>query len=305
MNLDKKNKLIRDLYDEYYSVVGCTLSRRSAEHYKQEFTNFLKWAMISDILETDQVTDEVAERYIRYSYSIKRSAPFEIATLKRIWSVCLPGQYNPWTQKLYNLLRINTETPMNHRPFTHKECVKIFSDIHGEWRYALMFAYWYGMRIGSVCNLKWKDFKGWKRTKMFVHLPPKTARVKPVYLELPIVPEIEWILTHINKLDNEYVFPTMKLRYEASITSMCHFFKATTIRCRIKDTMIGIASMHSFRTTFVTRMDEAGAPSYITDSITGHAARDMHGLYSRPSARAKRKWIMKAIKPIGIEKLKD
>ena len=288
------------MWQEYHRIIEGTLAVKSLSLYRQEFKNFCAWANMNDILFVEQVTPEVTEKYIRYSYSIRRAAPFEIQTLKRIWGMVFPHKDNPWNIKLYNLIRINTPKPMSHRPFTYREVNRLFETFKPMYRYAMLFAYWYGMRIGSICTLNWRDFKNWKRTGKFLHVPIKTIRFKPNYLELPVVPQIESVLSRLEKT-TDYLFPQLRERYFKYSSIISHDIKTTITKCKIRDTQLGIASAHSFRTTFITMMDEAGAPVYITDSITGHAPQDMHGLYSKPSVRAKRKWILKALKPVRIQ----
>ena len=287
------------MWQEYYRIIEGTLAVKSLSLYKQEFKNFCTWANMKDILYVEQVTPEVTEQYIRYSYSIRRAAPFEIQTLRRMWGMIFPNRDNPWNIKLYNLVRINTPKPMSHRPFTYREVNRFFEVLSPRYTYAMMFAYWYGMRIGSICTLRWNDFKNWKRSKKFLHVPVKTMRFKPQYLELPVVPQIEMVLSCLDKT-TDYLFPSLREVYFRYSSTISHDIKQFIRKARIKDTPLGIASAHSFRTTFITSMDEAGAPVYITDSITGHAPQDMHGLYSKPSVHAKKKWILKALKPIRV-----
>lgn len=61
------------------------------------------------------------------------------------------------------------------------------------------------------------------------------------------------------------------------------------------DTQAGKASFHSLRATFISMMDEAGAPQAVTDSITGHAPQTMHARYSHPDTEAARNWMEKAL----------
>jgi integrase len=64
----------------------------------------------------------------------------------------------------------------------------------------------------------------------------------------------------------------------------------------------GHASFHSLRATFISLMDDAGAPVKVTDLITGHAsAGTMHDRYSQPDVEIARKWILKAIPPLDRE----
>ena len=72
-------------------------------------------------------------------------------------------------------------------------------------------------------------------------------------------------------------------------------FRRLKEKCRIRDDGRGIVSLHSYRASFITRMDEVNAPVSITDNITGHAPQNMHNLYSKPKVSVKRRWIEKAM----------
>ena len=65
------------MWQEYYKLIEGTLAQKSIALYKQEFKNFCTWANMHDIIFVDQVTPGVTEQYIRFSYSIRRAAPFE------------------------------------------------------------------------------------------------------------------------------------------------------------------------------------------------------------------------------------
>ena len=289
------------VWNKYLSLIDGLLAKKTLSMYYQEFKNFCSWATMQDILFVQQVTVAVTEQYIRYSYSIRRAAPFEIQTLRRMWDMVFQNRDNPWRIKLFNLVRINTAKPMSHRPLTYRELIRLFESFSPMYRDAMMFGYWYGMRIGSICTLSWTDFKYWRRSGRFVHLPLKTARYKPNYLELPIVPQIEEVLSRLDR-SSDFLFPKLNELYLKGSNIISRTIRNFIDKSNIKDSMLGIASAHSFRTTFVTRMDEVGAPVYITDSITGHAPQDMHGLYSKPSVNAKRRWILKALKPIRVDR---
>lgn len=168
-------------------------------------------------------------------------------------------------------------------------------------RDAVVFAATYGMRMGSVASLKWSDFKQFSHKPFFYHVPPKTARAKPTPLELPYMEQTTEILErrrpeNINAAyrHGEPLFKEFSSVYDKGSQVMSCIFGRLVDKLKIKDTGIGVASFHSFRTTFVTFMDEAIAPKMITDSITGHSSKEMHYIYSKPSARVKRKWIHEA-----------
>jgi hypothetical protein len=61
----------------------------------------------------------------------------------------------------------------------------------------------------------------------------------------------------------------------------------------------GRASFHSLRATFISMMDEAGIPPYITDAITGHAGGGMHARYTQPAPAALLRAVTRALPPVS------
>lgn len=311
------------------------LSESSKRNYGQQFKNLVKWLHQEDrcVDTVGGVTSELAEKYIRYVYARKKSAKFEIRTYRRIWAELFPESYaNPWVHKLH-LATFHPKKNMSHRPFKRRELRQILTFLDSiieykereakglakpregrasfysaysvsfvrDLRDAIVFAITYGMRMGSCASLKWSDFKRFTHSPMFYHLPPKTARSKPIPLELPYLPQITEILErrrpeNINAAykREERLFEELSEMYGKGACVVSGTFGRLIDKLRIKDSSIGVASFHSFRTTFVSLMDEVGAPNTITDSITGHSSKEMHSLYSKPSAVVKRRWIAKA-----------
>ena len=313
-----------DAYIERYPI----LSNNTRLHYRQEFRNLLKWisAYHPECTTVGSITPSIGEEFVRYDYNTKKSARFEIATLRRIWREVVPSVKNPWEHHLH-LITYQTEKCQSHRPLTPQELNRIVSSIQDrinavssqdhkpiknelsvdflkEFKDALVFAHYYGMRIGSIASLKWSDFKNFAHRSSFLHLPPKTAHRNPKPLDLPYMEDVTSVLmrrkpTDIIKAykDGERLFPLFSSRYNQCPSSISMIFRRFVKKAKVRDTALGIASFHSLRTTFVSRMDDVSAPVYLTDSITGHKTKGMHALYSKPSPRAKRKWIVKAIRP--------
>lgn len=334
--LMKANKVVEEesqmpiasLFDVYLSR-NPILSKNTQIHYRQEFKNLIKWLSVNhpDCTTVGSITPEIGEEFIRFDYATKKSARFEIATIRRVWTEICPSVRNPWTHNLH-LLTHQTKKCQSHRPFTQREIGRIIEviqnrideissqdhkpiknelsiDFLNEFKDAIVFAHYYGMRVCSLASLKWSDFKNFAHRSSFLHVPPKTAHINPKPLDLPYLSDVVDVLARRKPADimksyreGEHVFPLFNARYEKSPSSLSMLFRRFVKRAKIKDSELGIASFHSFRTTFVSRMDDISAPVYLTDSITGHKTKGMHAVYSKPSPRAKRKWILKAIRPL-------
>ena len=300
----------------------------------------------AEIASMEDVTREVAEEYARFIFKRKATARKDIETLRRIWETMLPDQErNPWRIGLH-LRPAQPERPCNYRPLTADEarrfvraalrCAERAGEEGGcgmhnarctmgedggtrrDARYtggrekfedladAAVFAWHYGMRIGSLAALDWRDLATWRRG-WFCHVPPKTRYTKPWPLEIPVVAETRMVLERRaagapakrKAAVPAPLFPALAAEYGRSAANLSVCIKGVFRAAGIADTMKGRAQMHSFRASFITQMDEIGAPSGITDAITGHAPRSMHDMYSHPRPAALRRWLDRAIPDIG------
>lgn len=306
-------------------------SRKSLETYRQKFAVFLKWLegkMPARPLFMEDVTRELAEDYARHIFKRKTSARKDIDNLRRIWEVLLPDQErNPWRIGLH-LRPPPPKAPCNYRPLSVDEARCFIStaldcaaradtgapccdgrfttgrDKFLDLADAAVFAWHYGMRIGSLASIDWHDLASWRRG-WFLHVPPKTRFTKPWPLEIPIVAEVRGVLER-RALERGRascaaaapLFPALAAEYRRSPPNLAVSVKAIFRAAGIRDTIRGRAQMHSFRASFITQMDEAGAPTGITDAITGHAPRKVHDLYSHARPAALRRWLDRAIAPL-------
>lgn len=297
-----------------YEVAPNTL-----QYYQQILRNFIKWA--TELSFADEVTRDLAEEYTRYICKQKHSANTELATLRRIWRTLWPDRTNPWETGL----RLQTkprERALHYRRLSLDEARRLFKivcmEAEAESRYedgrktvpasfledladGMVFAWHYGMRISSLAALQWHDFRFAASKGYFLHVPPKTKRIKPWPLEIPILPPIRAILQRRRKIPHtpeSFLLPLFHDRYVHHPSAITTVVKRLREQVGVLDNHHGRATMHAFRATFVTRMDEAGAPSAVTDAITGHAPQTMHDHYSHVNLATKRRWLLKAIPPL-------
>ena len=309
--------------------------------YRQKYEVFLKWVAERNAREVagdsdgprrrlttmENVTREVAEEYARFVFKRKTTARKDIDNLRRIWSVLLPDQRrNPWNIGLH-LRPPLPRTPCNYRPLTLDEARRFVQrarecalkcdagDSSRDGRFttgagkfldladAAVFAWHYGMRMGSLVSLDWKDLATWQ-CGFFLHVPPKTRYSKPWPLEIPVVGEVRRVLERRRPAAGQGagpLFPDLAAAHRRCAPNLTTSIKCVFTSAGIRNTYKGRCQMHSFRASFITQMDEAGAPTGITDAITGHAPRTVHDMYSHARADALRRWLDKAIPDLGID----
>ncbi|MCL1920500.1 MAG: tyrosine-type recombinase/integrase [Kiritimatiellaeota bacterium] len=289
---------------------------KSLKCYRHQLDAFLRW---STAAYADEVTRPMAEEYIKHIFSRKSTAPQDISTLKRIWHTVWPDCSNPWNTGL-RLKPKARDGVFRYRRLTVSEAGAFLMRItrcHKEentldrrrtinrllledLRDAVAFAWQYGMRIGSLAALRWEDFN--PARDFFLHIPPKTRGVKPWPLEIPIMPATHKILLRrfrgARGRPAGFLFPHLHHAYNRNANGLSALVKRLMVGAGVLDDHRGRATMHSFRACFITQMDEAGVPSGITDSLTGHAPQNMHDMYSHASVQSKRDWLNKAIPPL-------
>ena len=72
--------------------------------------------------------------------------------------------------------------------FTHQHLLKLLKAAAGDWKRAILFAYFTGARLGDVANMRWSTIDFSKRIVTFV--PTKTKRSKKV-ITIPMHPDLE------------------------------------------------------------------------------------------------------------------
>ena len=286
---------------------------KSMVSYKQLWDRFLKFAKRRGCKYTDDITRKIAEDYTKDVFAKKVTAKKDIQHLARMWNTVFPDiPVNPWNTGLHLQAR-KLDKACNYRCVMAGEVRKIKKELtkrsnDGVYRKAyqdlskaIYFSWWYGMRIGSVANLKWDDFVS---DDYFCHCPPKTDSRKPTPLELPIVPEIKQLLGTLEGAWDKkgWLFPALHDMYVNAPQHLANSIKNVFISAGVKDdARRGRASWHSMRASFITQMDEHKVVSGITDSITGHAPKTMHDRYSHASIEAKRTSIIDSIEPLNKE----
>lgn len=160
--------------------------------------------------------------------------------------------------------------------------------------------------IGFYTGLRLSDVAELERAEVspdgcFLHIQPNKLRhSKPRRLAIPLIHAaracVQRRLSSIPYIigggERDFLFPEMVGRRPSRM--LCAAFRA----CGIRRQENGRASFHSLRATFISMMDEAGVPPYITDAITGHAGGGMHARYTQPSPASLLRAVMRALPPL-------
>lgn len=211
-----------------------------------------------------------------------------LATLARVWRVLMPEARNPWP----GLHPSAAHRTIPYRRLSIAEVRRIAQAARalGPEDYTLiLIGYYTAMRIGDAATLDAAAFD--RKAATLTIVPTKTARRKPAPVTIPVLPELAAALTDATEGP---MLPSIAAEQRKRPWHLSERL-AKLFRDKAGDTAEGKASFHSLRATFISLMDEAGAPQAITDSVTGHAPRTMHARYSHPDIVAARTWVTKAL----------
>jgi len=231
------------------------------------------------------VTCEMAEAHIRFLESLDKKGQTvqkHINTLRMVWDALEP-YHNPWTR----LRTTKRKEVVPARAFTYEEVQGLLSFDGCELRMSVMIAYYTGLRRKDIFNLKWDNIR-WSESVIRV-VVAKTGKT----LVIPMSEQLHKELSsfHHTSMRAGGTFEEVFCGYEAEFGS-----KRLKRACQLYNIIRnanGKVGFHSFRKTFVTMMDEIGAPVHVTNSITGHDNGSMHQRYSQVDVEVARDWVNK------------
>ena len=287
---------------------------KSLEAYRQQTAKFVKYALRAGLRYVDEVTRPFAEDYARWLYPRVTTADKHIGCLRREWQLLFPdAPTNPWNLSI-RLQQKEKARAMNYRALTLNEIRRVRQAIArlrldksslgsrgrmlndailADMADAVVFCYRYGLRIGSVDVIRWKDFNFAEKT--FCHRPPKTSRAT-LGNDYPILPEIEAILDRRRSGSANHPTGLLFSAFAKAHTSAEQMFnlaiKAVFKFARVEDSPLkGRASWHSLRATFITRLTENGCPVAIVKELAQHAKADVTQRYVHISMGVKLSWL--------------
>ena len=287
---------------------------KSLEAYRQQTAKFVKYALRAGLRYVDEVSRPFAEDYARWLYPRVTTADKHIGCLRREWQLLFPdAPTNPWNLSI-RLQKKEKARAMNYRALTLNEIRRVRQAIArlrhdksplgsrghllddallADMADAVVFCYRYGLRIGSVDVIRWKDFNFAEKT--WSHRPPKTSRAT-LGNDYPILPEIEAILDRRRagsaNRPTGLLFPAFAKAHSSAEQMFNLAIKAVFKFARVEDSPLkGRASWHSLRATFITRLTENGCPVAIVKELAQHAKADVTQRYVHISMGVKLSWL--------------
>jgi integrase len=167
--------------------------------------------------------------------------------------------------------------------FTSGQVSKLVRVAEGDWRGAILLAYFTGARLGDVANMQWSAID-W-RDKLIRFTPSKTK--KPV--TIPLHPDLERELLKKPGIGKTLLFPSLAGKGTGGRYGLSGQFTAVMEKAGIegKNTqhapggrVLSSLSFHSLRHSFNSAMANAGISQEIRQKLTGHASAEMNARYT-------------------------
>ena len=236
----------------------------------KSFRVFLERQSVAYLL--DDVTENLASDYF-----LSISARFTPSTinrhlrvLNRIWRINRV-EPNPWSS-----FRRLTVVPVQRRALSKAEVDLLISKADGELRTLFILGVYTGLRLGDCQRFRWESVAGDRimvrtsKTKRLAAIP-----IHPLLKEAMGEPKKEGYL-----LPELAAMPIWSLTYRVQrLFAACGFEtrqkRATGARSAV------VVGFHSLRSTFITRLGEAGVPLAVVREMVGHVSEEMSQRYFR------------------------
>jgi integrase len=165
--------------------------------------------------------------------------------------------------------------------FTPAQVAKLVSAADGDWKGAILLAYYTGARLGDVTNMRWSavDLK----RQLVTFTPSKTKKT----VAIPLHAELERHLLKSPGIGKAFLFPSLAGKGTGGKHGLSGRFSAIVASAGIvpKVSREGLRkqaslTFHSLRHSFNSAMANAGVSQEIRQKLTGHASADMNKVYT-------------------------
>lgn len=284
---------VSQLYELWFaSPVRGRASGRTLDSYRHQIAAFEDWLRkhYPEITNARNVSQTVAEEYVRHRTATRSSGTVakDLNLLSSVWRALARRyglEYNPWTAE--KIARPAAQ-PHSRRALTDAECEKLLKVADETQKLRILFALDAGLRLGDVVTLKWSEIDF--NRMVIVRETNKTG--------MTVIPPISERLAEALRLfrrraKGEYIFPddVARLRDGADTDEISKEMTALFKRAGIKTHEKGadgkkhlLASFHSLRHTFVSRLMERGVNPYYVQRAVGHSTMTMTAHYDHSAA---------------------
>jgi integrase len=279
-----RNMATTEWFEQWVAGKAQTKSAATAERYKQVKRDFLDSLAKRAKLSLAHLTPKDIRAYRDAELAARKSnktANLSVKIVSAAFNAAFRQGYitaNPCTA-----LDSLPEETAERSNFTPKQVARLVKAAEGEWRNAILFAYYTGARLRDVANMRWSAID--LTSKLINFTPGKTK--KPV--TIPLHSDLERYLLKSPGIGKAFVFPSLAERSTGGKNGLSGQFTRVMARAGIegkitRHTAGGRAnsslSFHSLRHSFNSAMANAGVAQEVRQKLTGHSSADMNRIYT-------------------------
>jgi integrase len=199
---------------------------------------------------------------------------------------------NPCAQGAVKLLRDEAQN-VSKDIFTPEQIAQLIATAQGDWKGAIMCAYFTGLRLKDVTELRWNAID-WSAQTITVDTRKTRKTVR-----LPIHEQFAaWLKKQTRGIGKAPVFPTLAGKAGGGKSGLSMQFKRIMERAGIRGRILREASgeghsqsslsFHSLRHSFNAALANAGVGVEMRQELIGHSSLEMNRLYTHPDMDVKR-----------------
>lgn len=289
---------ISQLYELWLdSPVRGRAQGRTLHSYRHQLQSFQAWLATAypEIRNARDVSQVVAEEYIRHRRATRSPGTVskDLNLLCAVWRALAARyglDYNPWSP---DRISRPAATGNSRRALTPAECDALLDAATPVQRLRILLSLDAGLRLGDIVRLRWSEVD--LRAGIISRVTAKTGAriVNPISVRLAAA-----LRAHRKAHRGEPLFPEdlARLRPDGSTEliseEMTALFRRAGISTRERGpdgTERTVASFHSLRHTFVSRLMERGVNPYYIQRAVGHSTMMMTAHYDHSAAEEIRK----------------
>src|SRR5262249_1206114 len=179
------------------------------------------------------------------------------------------------------------EEEAEREPFTDAEVKRILKVATGDWKRAVLLAYFTGARLSDVANLTWAAVDS--NRELLVYEPAKTKRRKKKRKGIPLHPELKKELLKNPGVGTAPILPSLAGRETGSTRGLSAEFKVIMLKAGVRGDVVRHTAtgrknetkgFHSFRHSFNSALANRGVAREVRQVLTGHASERMNEIYT-------------------------